>query len=92
MPAPVYDVDPSKAERFAAAVQRYLPEVKAEHFTPGYAGVRPKLAAQGEPARDFVIEDASAHGVPRLVNLIGIESPGLTASEAIAERVAALIA
>jgi L-2-hydroxyglutarate oxidase LhgO len=92
VPAPVYDVDPSKAERFAAAVQRYLPDVRPEHFTPGYAGVRPKLAGPGEAFRDFVIEEASAHGVPRLINLIGIESPGLTASEAIAERVAALVA
>jgi L-2-hydroxyglutarate oxidase LhgO len=91
VPAPVYDVDPAKAARFAAAVQRYLPEVRVEHFTPGYAGVRPKLAGPGEAFRDFVIEEASAHGAPRLINLIGIESPGLTASEAIAERVAALV-
>ena len=91
VPVPVYDVDPSKAERFAAAVQRYLPDVKPEHFTPGYAGVRPKLSGPGEPARDFVIEEATPHGVPRLINLLGIESPGLTASEAIAERVAALV-
>lgn len=92
VPAPVYEVDPSKAAPFAAAVQRYLPEVRPEHFTAGYAGVRPKLAALGEPARDFVIEAAGPHGVPQLINLVGIESPGLTASEAIAERVAALIA
>jgi L-2-hydroxyglutarate oxidase LhgO len=91
VPAPVYDVDPAKAAHFAAAVQRYLPEVRVEHFTPGYAGVRPKLAGPGEAFRDFVIEEASAHGAPRLINLIGIESPGLTASEAIAERVAALV-
>jgi L-2-hydroxyglutarate oxidase LhgO len=92
VPEPVYHVDPGKAAHFAAAVQRYLPDVRVEHFTPGYAGVRPKLAGPGESFRDFVIEEASAHGAPRLINLIGIESPGLTASEAIAERVHALIA
>ncbi|HMI90226.1 MAG TPA: NAD(P)/FAD-dependent oxidoreductase, partial [Polyangiales bacterium] len=92
VPEPFYDVDPGKAAHFAAAVQRYLPDVRVEHFSPGYAGVRPKLAGPGEPFRDFVIEEASAHGAPRLINLIGIESPGLTASEAIAERVHALIA
>ena len=92
VPEPRYEVDPGKAARFAQAVQRYLPDVQLEHFSPGYAGVRPKLAGPGQAARDFVIEEASRHGVPRLVNLLGIESPGLTASEAIAERVAALIA
>jgi L-2-hydroxyglutarate oxidase LhgO len=91
VPEPRYDVDPSKAEHFCRAVQRYLPDVRVEHFSAGYAGVRPKLAGPGQPARDFVIDEASRHGVPRLINLLGIESPGLTASEAIAERVAALI-
>ena len=83
-------VDESKAERFAAAVSRYLPGVKAQSLTPGYAGMRPKLAGPGEPTRDFVIEEASAHGVPGLIHLLGIESPGLTAALAIAERVADL--
>jgi L-2-hydroxyglutarate oxidase LhgO len=83
-------VDESKAERFAAAVRRYLPGVAARHLTPGYAGMRPKLTGPGEPARDFVIEEASAHGVPGLIHLLGIESPGLTAALAIAERVADL--
>lgn len=87
-----YTVDPAKAERFARAVARYLPELRAEHLSPDFAGVRPKLSGPGEPARDFVIEEASPHGAPGLVNLLGIESPGLTAAGAIAERVAALVA
>jgi L-2-hydroxyglutarate oxidase LhgO len=88
---PHYDVSPSKAAVFGAALRRYLPEVRDEDLRPDYAGVRPKLQAEGTPPRDFVIEEASRHGAPGLVNLLGIESPGLTASEAIAERVAALI-
>jgi D-amino-acid oxidase len=88
--APSYVIDETKAERFAAAVARYLPGVEARHLAPAHAGVRPKLAGPGEPARDFVIEEASAHGLPRFVHLLGIESPGLTAALAIGERVASL--
>jgi len=86
-----YDVDPNKAERFAAALQRYLPEVRVEHLRPDYAGIRPKLQGPGEPARDFVIAHEAEHGMPGLLSLIGIESPGLTASEAVAERVATIV-
>jgi L-2-hydroxyglutarate oxidase LhgO len=87
-----YEVDPGKAARFAAAAGRYLPALRAEWLAPDYAGVRPKLAGPGEPFRDFVIEEASPLGLPGLVNLIGIESPGLTAAPAIAERVVELLA
>ena len=87
-----YDVDPAKAAAFGAALRRYLPEVRDDELTPGYAGIRPKLQGPGDPVRDFVIEEASRHGAPRLINLIGIESPGLTASEAIAGMVDQLIA
>jgi L-2-hydroxyglutarate oxidase LhgO len=87
-----YDVDPSKAERFAAAVRRYLPAVEPGWLAPDYAGVRPKLAGPGEPFRDFVVAEESEIGLPGLVNLIGIESPGLTAAPAIAERVVGLLA
>jgi L-2-hydroxyglutarate oxidase LhgO len=87
-----YDVDPAKAAAFGAALRRYLPQVRDDELTPGYAGIRPKLQGRGEPVRDFVIEEASRHGAPRLVNLIGIESPGVTASEAIAEMVDQIIA
>lgn len=86
-----YDVDASKAGHFGAALRRYLPEVRDGHLAPNYAGMRPKLQRPGEGFRDFVIEDAVAHGLPGLVNLIGIESPGLTASEAIGIRVAELL-
>jgi L-2-hydroxyglutarate oxidase LhgO len=87
-----YDVDPAKAAAFGAALRRYLPEVRDDELTPGYAGIRPKLQGPGEPVRDFVVEEASRHGAPQLINLIGIESPGVTASEAIAELVDRLIA
>lgn len=82
-----YDIDPSKAARFGAAIRRYLPDVRDEDLTPDYSGIRPKLQGPGEPFADFVVTEASAHGAPGLVNLIGIESPGLTASSAIADRV-----
>ena len=60
-------------------------------MSPDYAGIRPKLSGPGEPAADFMISGPDAHGRPGLVNLFGIESPGLTASLAIADRVAAVI-
>ncbi len=90
--APCYDVDPAKANDFASAVQAFLPEIRPEHLTPDFAGLRPKLQGPGEPVRDFVIAEESAHGAPGLVNLLGIESPGLTAAGEIAERVASLLA
>lgn len=86
-----YDVDPRKADAFAAAAGRYLPGLRAEWLTPDQAGIRPKLAGPGEAFRDFVVEEGSALGKPGLVNLIGIESPGLTAAPAIAERVVELL-
>lgn len=89
--APRFDVDPRKAALFGAAARRYMPGITDESLAPDRSGVRPKLAGPGEAFRDFVIEEASAHGAPGLVNLLGIESPGLTASEAIGERVADLV-
>jgi len=89
--APRYDVDPSKAGAFAASLRRWLPRLEAAWLAPEGAGIRPKLAGPGEGFRDFVIEEASADGLPGLVNLLGIESPGLTAAPAIADRVAALL-
>lgn len=86
-----YQVDPAKAELFRAAACRYLPGLADATLVPDYAGIRPKLAGPGQAFRDFVIEETSAHGVPGFVACIGIESPGLTASLAIAERVAALV-
>ena len=82
-----YDVDPRRAERFYAAIRRYWPGLPDDALAPGYAGIRPKTAGPGEPAADFEIQGPRAHGVAGLVHLFGIESPGLTASLALAEAV-----
>lgn len=81
-------VDPEKRDKFVAAIGRYWPDVVRDRLEPDYAGVRPKLSPAGAPAGDFVIEGPADHGVRGLVNLFGIESPGLTASLALAEVVA----
>lgn len=86
-----YDVAPEKAEQFAAAVRVYLPEIRAEDLAPDFSGIRPKLQRPGEPFRDFHAAEASALGAPQLINLLGIESPGLTAAGALARTVADLI-
>jgi L-2-hydroxyglutarate oxidase LhgO len=85
-----YTVDPHRADRFYAAVRRYWPGLKDGALQPGYAGIRPKTVPQGAPAQDFVIQSSREHGIPSLINLFGIESPGLTASLALAERVRTL--
>ena len=90
--APEYAVDESRLGRFFEAVRAYWPGVNRDRLAPGYAGVRPKLVGPGEPAGDFVIQGPEVHRIPGLVNLYGIESPGLTAALAIAERVAELAA
>ncbi|MAG30709.1 MAG: FAD-dependent oxidoreductase [Deltaproteobacteria bacterium] len=82
-----FDVDPAKAEGFRAEVARYLPAMADAQLLPDYAGIRPKLAGPGEGFRDFVVEEASAQGAPGFIACIGIESPGLTAALALAERV-----
>jgi L-2-hydroxyglutarate oxidase LhgO len=86
-----YDVDPARAEAFYDAVRRYYPGLADGAIQPGYAGIRPKIQAPGEPALDFMVQGPEGHGVSGLVNLFGIESPGLTASLAIADRVAELL-
>jgi L-2-hydroxyglutarate oxidase LhgO len=83
-----YGVDPKRAERFYAAIRRYWPGLPDGALAPGYAGIRPKTAGPGEPAPDFVVQGPAAHGVPGLVHLFGIESPGLTASLALADMTA----
>ncbi len=85
-----YSFDESRAPAFEAAVRRYWPALPANSLLPGYVGVRPKLGPAGSPAQDFVIQGPAQHEVPGLVNLFGIESPGLTASLAIADYVASL--
>lgn len=84
-------VDPRRGEGFYAEVRKYWPALPDNALVPGYAGIRPKISGPGEPARDFLIEGPAAHGVAGLVNLFGIESPGLTSSLAIARHVAALL-
>ena len=83
-----YEVDPRRADRFYAAIRRYWPQLPDGALAPGYAGIRPKIAGPADPAADFVIQGPREHGVPGLVNLFGIESPGLTASMALAAEVA----
>lgn len=85
-------VDPARGDGFYAEVRKYWPALQDGALVPGYAGIRPKISGPGEPAADFVIQGPADHGVPGLVNLFGIESPGLTSSLAIASRVADLLA
>jgi L-2-hydroxyglutarate oxidase LhgO len=82
-----YAVDPGRSQRFYAAIRRYWPGLPDGALLPGYSGIRPKTAGPGEPAPDFHIQGAREHGVPGLVHLFGIESPGLTASLALADTV-----
>jgi L-2-hydroxyglutarate oxidase LhgO len=82
-----YAVDPSRAESFYARIRTYWPGLPDGSLVPDYSGIRPKLRGPGEPQADFMIAPEQAHGMPRLVNLFGIESPGLTSSLSLAEEV-----
>jgi L-2-hydroxyglutarate oxidase LhgO len=82
-----YTVDPSRSDSFYAAVRTYWPGLKDGGLQPGYAGIRPKTVPKGAPGQDFVVQGPQSHGVAGLINLFGIESPGLTASLAIADHV-----
>ena len=86
-----YEVDPVRAVHFYREVRRYWPGLKDGALSPDYSGVRPKIVGKGEPSADFVIDGPETHGVSGLVNLIGIESPGLTSSLAMGEWVAGLL-
>ena len=86
-----YVVDPARAVHFYNEVRRYWPGLKDGALSPDYSGVRPKIVAKGEASADFLIDGPERHGVAGLVNLIGIESPGLTSSLAIGELVASLV-
>ena len=86
-----YAVDPERAQAFYAAIRSYWPDLPDDSLVPGYSGVRPKLIGPGDPPADFVISGPADHGVPGLVNLFGIESPGLTSALSIAEHVADLL-
>lgn len=82
-----YTVDPKRSESFYEAIRRYWPGLPDGAITPDYSGCRPKLSGPGEPAADFRIDGPELHGIAGLVNLLGIESPGLTSSLAIAGEV-----
>ena len=82
-----YEVDPRRGDAFYAAVRTYWPGLPDGALLPGYAGIRPKIQGPKDPAKDFLIQGPVAHGVAGLVNLYGIESPGLTSSLAIADEV-----
>jgi L-2-hydroxyglutarate oxidase LhgO len=82
-----YGVDPTRSAVFYEAIRRYYPALRDGALEPGYAGIRPKIGPAGSPAADFVVQGPDDHGVPGLVNLFAIESPGLTASLALAEQV-----
>jgi L-2-hydroxyglutarate oxidase LhgO len=86
-----YTVDPQRADLFYAEIREYWPALPDGALQPAYAGIRPKLSGPGEPERDFVIDGPAEHGVDGLVNLFGIESPGLTASLAIGAAVATMV-
>ncbi len=87
-----YEVDPERAASFYPAIRTYWPDLPNGALAPDYSGIRPKLTGPGEPAADFMIDTPSGHGLPRVVHLFGIESPGLTASLSIAEEVVATLA
>ena len=86
-----YQVDPRRAEGFYAKIRHYWPQLPDGALQPSYSGVRPKIHGPGESAPDFRIDGPALHGVPGLVNLFGIESPGLTSALAIAEDVLTLL-
>ena len=81
-----YDIDPSRCDGFYEAVRTYWPGMPDASLAPGYTGIRPKISGPHEPAADFMIVGPATHGIPGLVNLFGIESPGLTSSLAIAQE------
>jgi L-2-hydroxyglutarate oxidase LhgO len=86
-----YTVDEDRKAAFFEAVQKYLPGINMDSFHPDMSGIRPKLQGPGEPPRDFVIKEELDIGFPGFINLIGIESPGLTCSLAIGEEVRSII-
>lgn len=88
--APDYRVDPARAEHFYRGIRAWWPALADDRLQPDYAGVRPKIVGPGAPDADFRIDGAAVHGVPGLVQLYGIESPGLTAALAIGDRAARL--
>jgi L-2-hydroxyglutarate oxidase LhgO len=87
-----YDVDPARATAFYRRIRDYWPALPADSLKPDYAGIRPKITRPGEPAADFVIDAPKDHGLAGLVQLFGIESPGLTSALSLAEEVVSYLA
>lgn len=85
------EVSPNRCDSFYAEIRKYWPSLKDHSLLPGYAGIRPKITAQNQHAGDFMIQGPQVHGVPGLINLFGIESPGLTSCLAIGGMVAELV-
>jgi L-2-hydroxyglutarate oxidase LhgO len=83
-----YDVAPARAQAFYASIRKYWPQLPDNSLAADYAGIRPKLSGPGEPAVDFMVEGPPQHGLPGLVHMFGIESPGLTCALSLAEEVA----
>ena len=86
-----FGVDPAQRAVFAEGVRRLVPAIEADDLTPDTAGIRAKLQGPGEGFRDFVVREESERGLPGLVSVVGIDSPGLTSALAIAEHVDALL-
>ncbi|WP_454915419.1 NAD(P)/FAD-dependent oxidoreductase [Xanthobacter sediminis] len=86
-----YGVDPARRAPFLASIRRYWPDVREDDLVPGYSGIRPKLDWPQGTTPDFVLQGEAVHGVPGLVNLFGIESPGLTSALALGDAVAAML-
>jgi L-2-hydroxyglutarate oxidase LhgO len=86
-----YRLDPDRAQSFYEAVRRYWPGLPDAALQPGYCGIRPKIVPPGAAPQDFCVKGPKDHGFPGLINLFGIESPGLTASLALADYVLAMV-
>lgn len=86
-----YDVDPKRAESFYAAIRKYFPALKDNSLIPAYSGIRPKIQGPNDGNMDFTIQDNSVHGIPSLINLFGMESPGLTSSLAIGKYISKIL-
>ena len=86
-----YRFDPARMDAFVEAIKRYYPGLDDSALAPGYVGIRPKIVNRSEPSGDFMLQSPAEHGIDGLVNLMGIESPGLTASMAVAEEVVGIL-
>ncbi|TLY33650.1 MAG: FAD-dependent oxidoreductase [Ignavibacteria bacterium] len=86
-----YKFDDNRREKFLRAAARYFPALESTDLSPDQVGVRPKIQGPGDPLKDFIIREESDRGLPGVINLLGIESPGLTCAREIARKVAGFI-